>query len=180
MSAATFYPPSLSVANLYVDDSLAVQQDVSVGNDVTVAGLVSAGDVAASTVTATGNIRSSGGQVRGATVRSDGQLTVAAGGMSIEGTILQNSGNMTCSAGTVSGLAVNGGTCDISGAAEFGSNGADTFKVHGTSGDGLQQAFVASPASPGAVYSEAEADAVRDAVVSCLDALKRHGFMATS
>lgn len=82
------------------------------------------------------------------------------------------------SAGTVGALGYTGGTIDISGNAEFGSNGADTFKVHGTGGSGVQSAFVADPASPGAVYSEPEADAVRDAVVSVLTCLKNHGFMA--
>ena len=187
MSAATFLRSNFSVQNLRVfgdatvSDDLFVDDDEVVSGDLSVNGttsLVGAVTLGASLTASVGDISATAGQVRGATVRSDGQLTVAAGGMSIEGSILQNSGNITVSAGTVGALGYTGGTIDISGNAEFGSNGADTFKVHGTGGSGVQSAFVADPASPGAVYSEAEADAVRDAVVSVLTCLKNHGFMA--
>lgn len=82
---------------------------------------------------------------------------------------------------SVSGDAAVVGELSCNGNALMGNAAGDTFKTHGATGvSGAQSAFLASPASPGAVYSEPEADAVRDAVVACLDCLKNHGLMASS
>jgi len=189
MSAATFFLPNVSVYNLTVAGDATVTDDATIGDDLTVSGDISligsmsaggnltatVGDITASA----GAIRATAGQVRGATVLSDGQLTVASGGMSIEGSILQNSGNLTVSAGNVQALAVNGGTCDFSGAAEFGASGADTFKVHGaTAQSGLQSAFVAQLGAFTDPPTAPEMAALRTAVNALLTGEINHGFMA--
>jgi hypothetical protein len=87
-----------------------------------------------------GDIVATSSQIRGGTVRSDGQLIVAAGGMSVEGNITQNSGDITSSAGYVQGLNIQGGGLSITGNATLGNDAADTVKFAGTSGSGLQVA----------------------------------------
>ena len=188
MSAATFLRSNFSVQNLRVfgdatvSDDLFVDDDEAVSGDLSVDGttsLVGAVTLGASLTASVGDIRATAGQVRGATVRSDGQLTVASGGISLEGSILQNSGNITVSAGTVGALGYTGGTIDISGAAEFGASGADTFKAHGaTAQSGLQSAFVAQLGAFTDPPTAPEMAALRSAVNALLTCDIDHGFMA--
>lgn len=81
---------------------------------------------------------------------------------------------------TVAGL-VSAGNVAASGNAQFGSNGASTFKSHGaTAQSGLQSAFVAQLGAFTDPPSAPEMEALRTAVNSLLTCLIDHGFMAAS
>ena len=132
MSARTFMTLPLRASSANITGNLTVGGDASIvgavnADEVTAAQKVYAGtgllansggvNVTAGGVNVTaGDIVATSSQIRGGTVRSDGHLIVAAGGMSVEGNL------------------------SITGNATLGNDAADTVKFAGTSGSGLQVA----------------------------------------